>query len=277
MHTRRLARAALLAGAALLVGGCGRDAREVPDALSWSDELAPGTTVHLRTVSGDVSVHGTAERHASVHGIKRWRRGRERDVRFVMSRSGDDVYVCAIWVRRGGRCGDERYGPRPPRILALFSLFGRRTDMSASFEVMLPVGVSLDASTVNGRVVVTEAAGDVTAQTVNGDIRATTMGGALALTTVNGSIRARVASLTEGAPVKLETVNGSVRAELPTPLDADVRLSTVNGHVATDYPISITGRAERHDLRGTIGGGGRTVELKTVNGSVELRRVAGGG
>src|SRR3712207_2700079 len=141
MQTRRLAALALVAGVALSVGGCRRGMHQVPDALSWSDELAPGTTVHLHTVSGDVNVHGTAERRARVQGIKRWRRGRERDVKFVASRSGDDVYVCAIWVRRGGRCGDERYGPRPPRILAMFSLFGRRTDMHASFEVMLPAGV----------------------------------------------------------------------------------------------------------------------------------------
>src|SRR3712207_1009242 len=110
MQTRRLALAALAAGAALLIGGCRRDMRQVPDAFGWTEELAPGTTVHLRTVSGDVSVHGTAERHAHVQGIKRWRRGRERDVRFVVSRSGDDVYVCAIWVRRGGRSEERRVG-----------------------------------------------------------------------------------------------------------------------------------------------------------------------
>src|SRR3712207_6371041 len=207
MQTRRLALAALAAGAALLIGGCRREVKQAPDAFGWTEELAPGTTVHLRTTHGDVNVHGTAERRAHVQGIKRWRRGRERDVRFVVSRSGDDVYVCAIWVRRGGQCGDDRYGPRPPRILAIFSLFGRRTDMNASFQVMLPAGVSVDAGTVNGRVVVTEAAGDVTAHTVNGDIRATTMGGAVALTTVNGSIRARAASLSRGAGVRLETVN----------------------------------------------------------------------
>ncbi len=278
MRVGRVLSGALLGGATILLGGCRRDARQEPDAFSWGESLAPGTTVHLQTMNGNVTVHGTADRDAQVRGMKRWRRGRERDVRFVTARRSDDVYICAIWVRRGGRCGHERYGPRPPRILAIFSLTGRRSDMQASFEVALPAGVSVDASTVNGRVVVTEAAGNVKAETVNGDIRATTMGsGALALTTVNGSIRARAASLAQDAAVKLETVNGSVTAELPTALDAEVRLSTVNGHIATDYPIQFTGKVDRRDLRGTIGHGGRTVELKTVNGTVELRRVNGGG
>jgi hypothetical protein len=263
--------AALLAGAALSVGACRREAREVSDAFSWSRELAPGTTIHLRTTNGNVTVRGTAEPRAHVQGIKRWQRGRERDVKFVVDRGGDDVYLCAIWTRRGGRCGDERYRPSPPRWLAMFSLFRRRTDMAASFEVMLPPGVRLDASTVNGGVTVTEAAGDVKAETVNGDIRASTMGGRLSLKTVNGSIRARAALLAKHAPVELETVNGSVRAELPSPLDADVRLSTVNGRITTDFPVALSGRASAGELRGTVGGGGRPVRLKTVNGSVELK------
>jgi hypothetical protein len=271
MQIRRLTGAALLAGAALSAGACRREAREVSDAFSWSHELAPGTSIHLRTMNGNVTVRGTAEPRAQVQGSKRWHRGRERDVQFVVDREGDDVYLCAIWTRRGGRCGDERYRPSPPRWLAMFSLFRRRTDMAASFEVMLPPGVRLDASTVNGGVTVTEAAGDVKAETVNGDIRASTTGGGLSLKTVNGSIRARAASLAKDAPVELETVNGSVRAELPSPLDAEVRLSTVNGRITTDFPVALSGRASARELRGTVGGGGRPVSLKTVNGSVELK------
>jgi hypothetical protein len=271
MQIRRLTGAALLAGAALSVGACRRGARELPDAFSWSDELAPGSTVHLRTTNGNVVVRGTADQQVHVQGIKRWRHGRDRDVRFVVARDGGEVYLCAIWTRRGGYCGNERYRPSPARWLAIFSLFRRRSDMAASFEAMLPPGVNVDASTVNGRVTVTEAAGDVEAATVNGDIRASTMRGALSLKTVNGSIRARAASLAEGAPIQLETVNGSVRAELPTPLDADVQLSTVNGRITTDFPVALSGRATERDLRGTVGGGGRPVRLKTVNGSVELK------
>jgi hypothetical protein len=271
MQIRRLTGAALLAGVALSVGACRREARERPDAFSWSEELPPGGTVHLRTMNGNVTVRGTAESQTHVRGIKRWRRGRDRDVHFEVDRQGDDVYLCAIWTRRGGRCGDERYKARPPRWLRMFSILRRRSDMSASFEVMLPAGVRVDASTVNGRVTVTEAAGDVKAATVNGDIRASTMGGALSLRTVNGSIRARAASLANDAPVDLETVNGSVRAELPSPLDADVQLSTVNGRITTDFPVALSGRASARELRGTVGGGGRPVRLQTVNGSVELK------
>jgi hypothetical protein len=271
MQIRCWAGAALLASAALSVGACRHEAREQPDAFSWNDELAPGSTLHLRTMNGSVTVRGTAESQVHVQGIKRWRRGRARDVRFEIDRNGDDVYICAIWTRRGGRCGDETYGPRPARWLRVFSLLRRRSDMAASFEVVLPAGVRVDATTVNGGVTVTEASGDVKAETVNGDIRASTMGGALALSTVNGSIRARAASLAKDAPIRLETVNGSVSAELPSPLDADVQLSTVNGRITTDFPVALSGRASTRELRGTVGSGGLPVRLKTVNGAVELK------
>jgi hypothetical protein len=269
-----MAGAALLVGVALSVGACRRDGREVPDAFAWTHELPPGSTVHVRTTMGNVTVHGTHEPVVHVQGTKQWRRGRERDVRFVVSHDGDDVYVCAIWTRRGGRCGDERIRPSPPRWLAIFSLLRRRSDMQASFEVMLPPGVRVDASTVNGRVVITEAAADVKATTVNGEIRASTMGGnALTLKTVNGSIRVRAASLSKGAHVEAETVNGSVHAELPTELAAEVVLRTVNGRISTDFPVQLTGRASEREVRGVVGeGGAQRIELRTVNGSVQLTK-----
>jgi hypothetical protein len=274
MVTRRMVGAAFLVSAALSLGACHRDGREVADAFAWTHELAPGSTVHLQTTMGNVTVRGTHEPVVHVQGTKQWRRGRERDVRFVLSHDGGDVYVCAIWARRGGRCGDERIRPSPPRWLAVLSLLRRRSDMQASFEVSLPPGVRVDASTVNGRVVVTEVAGDVEANTVNGEIRASTMGGgALRLQTVNGSIRVRAASLTKDAHIKAETVNGSVQAELPTELAAEVVLTTVNGRISTDFPVQITGRTSEREVRGIVGdGGAQRVELRTVNGSVQLTK-----
>jgi hypothetical protein len=266
--------AAFLVVAALSLGACRRDGREVPDAFAWTHELAPGSTVHLQTTMGNVTVRGTHEPVVHIQGTKQWRRGRERDVRFVLSHEGNDVYVCAIWARRGGRCGGERIRPSPPRWLAIFSLLRRRSDMNASIEVMLPAGVRVDASTVNGRVVVTEVSSDVTANTVNGEIRASTMGGgALTLKTVNGSVRVRAASLSNDARIEVETVNGSVQAELPTELDAEVLLRTVNGRISTDFPVQITGGTSKHEVRGIVGdGGAQRVELRTVNGSVQLTK-----
>jgi hypothetical protein len=49
-------------------------------------------------------------------------------------------------------------------------------------------------------------------------------------------------------------------------------MSTVNGRVSTEFPVTISGRIDPRRLRATIGDGSRRVTMRTVNGSVELRR-----
>jgi DUF4097 and DUF4098 domain-containing protein YvlB len=68
------------------------------------------------------------------------------------------------------------------------------------------------------------------------------------------------------------TVNGSIILDLPTALSADVRASTVNGEISTDFPLNVTGRISRRSVTGTIGSGGRRLDLETVNGTVRLQR-----
>ena len=46
---------------------------------------------------------------------------------------------------------------------------------------------------------------------------------------------------------------------------------TVNGDIDTDFPVSAS-RISRRRIEGTIGGGGRTLSLETVNGSISLKR-----
>ena len=46
----------------------------------------------------------------------------------------------------------------------------------------------------------------------------------------------------------------------------------MNGDIETDFPLTVTGKISRRKLEGTIGGGGRLLELSTVNGGIELRK-----
>jgi hypothetical protein len=45
----------------------------------------------------------------------------------------------------------------------------------------------------------------------------------------------------------------------------------VNGDITSDFTMS-TSRVSRRRLEGTIGGGGRTLALESVNGSISLKR-----
>ena len=89
---------------------------------------------------------------------------------------------------------------------------------------------------------------------------------------MNGSIRGTLGSSQWTEALRFHSVNGSITLDLPADVSTEVRATTVNGSISTDFPISVTGRINARNLTGTIGGGGRSVELQTVNGSVTLRR-----
>jgi DUF4097 and DUF4098 domain-containing protein YvlB len=71
--------------------------------------------------------------------------------------------------------------------------------------------------------------------------------------------------------MRFTTVNGGITVEIPGDLDAEVEAATVNGGIETDFPITVRGRFTSKRMNGTIGRGGRTLELETVNGSIRLR------
>jgi DUF4097 and DUF4098 domain-containing protein YvlB len=165
-----------------------------------------------------------------------------------------------------------------------------RRDVKVRFTVRIPSGVRLSAgtvngemrvrdlssdvraSTVNGRVEVRNVGGEVRATTVNGGVDVTTRNGPVEATTVNGSVNVRMAALRNEGDMRFHTVNGDVTVETPPSLDARVSLSTLHGSISSDYPVQITGRFGPRRASGTIGKGGREIEMETVNGSIELRK-----
>jgi DUF4097 and DUF4098 domain-containing protein YvlB len=102
-------------------------------------------------------------------------------------------------------------------------------------------------------------------------VRVATAGRAVART-VNGSIDARLGRADGREPLSFETVNGRIDVELPGDAAADVDARTVNGSIDSDFPLEIRGRWNPKRVSGAIGGGGRELELRTVNGSIRLRR-----
>jgi DUF4097 and DUF4098 domain-containing protein YvlB len=140
-----------------------------------------------------------------------------------------------------------------------------------SFTVRVPAGVDFVGRTVNGGVEADGLTGDVVANTVNGGVRLSTAGKAQA-ETVNGSITAAVGQADGTEPLSFKTVNGSIALDLPAAANAEVRASTVNGEVHSDFPLTGQARLSRKSLSGTIGGGGRSLSLETVNGSIQIRQ-----
>jgi DUF4097 and DUF4098 domain-containing protein YvlB len=85
-------------------------------------------------------------------------------------------------------------------------------------------------------------------------------------------VHVRMSKLGSAESLNYETVNGSVTVELPPSLGASVDLSTVNGRVSSDFPMTVSGSVSPRRIRATIGDGKLQLRVRTVNGSVELRK-----
>jgi len=142
-------------------------------------------------------------------------------------------------------------------------------DARVNYMVRIPKGVGLIGRTVNGEVEAQDLQGDVNAETVNGKIQISTSGKAEART-VNGSIVARCS--TQSAA--LSTVNGSITLQTRSLVNAAFRAETRNGAITSDFRIAgYHGLAARR-IGGRNGNGSREIKLKTINGSIQLRRLS---
>ena len=107
--------------------------------------------------------------------------------------------------------------------------------------------------------------------TVNGDVTLETTSWAQA-STVNGSIEARIGATLWDGDAEFDTVNGRITVDLPREASFEVHASTVNGSMSTDFPLTVRGKWGPKRMSGTVGEGGRTLSLSTVNGDMALRR-----
>jgi DUF4097 and DUF4098 domain-containing protein YvlB len=152
----------------------------------------------------------------------------------------------------------------------------------------------LEAETSNGSVELNDHDGPANVRTTNGAIRAEDVRGYFEATTSNGSITAKLSDPTPGRPVKLQSSNGSISLtmdslrnndirvatsnssitlQLPGDLKAQVKAHTSNSSITSDFEVATGGTVSKHDLEGTIGGGGPVIDVSTSNGAIKILKI----
>jgi hypothetical protein len=253
----------------LALAACGREHVEA-NAFTWTGSVPAGGWLHLRNLQGRITVDSSPSADVAVTATLRWR-GHRGDVSFERRALGNGMIICSMY-GKGGVCDTSGYAPSPHRGGSNFvGLHMNGGNASVDYLVHIPPGVKVDVSTVAGQVLVSGATSAVTAHTVDGSVGVQTASGPVDLRTVNGSVKASVATLLGSDAIRIETVNGSVRAQLPAAVQGAFDLENVNGSIRSDFPLGASG-SEHHHLTGTIGTGGGSVQLKTVNGSVTLTK-----
>lgn len=151
----------------------------------------------------------------------------------------------------------------------------RPSHASVDYVLTVPRSARLDAVRLtNGSLDLEGSAGGVKAHCVNGQVRARGLSGNVELNGVNGALSLEQRALAAGESIKLSDTNGAIRLTLPADVSARVRASTVNGGIENDFGL----RADEQDfvgcrLEGQVGGsGGARVDLRTVNGTISLRK-----
>lgn len=276
-----------LAVAALVVapatGSAQSEVGRDKEVWTWEGRVASGNWFRLSSVNGPVAVEPSNDNMVHVRAEKQVNRGDVTEVAFQVVESDGDVRICALW--RRDVCDEDGLHTRRNRDDR-----NDRSNVKVKFTVKVPPGVRVSAgtvngemrirdvssdvrvSTVNGLIEVRDVGGEVRANTVNGGIVVTTRSGPVNASTVNGDIDVRMSSLSREGEMKFSTVNGSVTIETPSGLDADIMMETMHGSISSDWPVQLSGKFGPRRAEGTIGRGGRSIRLKTLNGSVELRK-----
>ena len=230
------------------------------ETWNWSGTLAAGKTLEVFGVNGNIEAVAGSGSTVRVVAEKSGRRQDPSEVRIEVVPWEGGVTICAVYPGYGNACEPHSSHSHT-----------RNNDVNVDFHLEVPAGVAVTMRTVNGSVEARDLSAPVHAATVNGHVEIETSKSGDA-TTVNGSVVATLGKVRASDALEFNTVNGSITLNLPDDLDADVQGNTVNGGIHSDFPVEVTGRWGPRSVRGTLGRGGASLHMSTVNGGISLNR-----
>ncbi len=113
--------------------------------------------------------------------------------------------------------------------------------------------------------------------TGSGDVDVHTGSGDIDLRGINGGLRARTGSGHIGADGAVKGAwqahsgSGNVRLALGSSGGFNMNLHTGSGTIHSDLPITVQGTMGKHELKGSVRGGGPEVEVSTGSGDIDIR------
>ncbi len=258
--------------------------RSLPTGNSPNVVVSTGSGyIHLRPGS-DREVHVAAHLHAG----NGWFGGGDLESRIDQIVSNPPIVQSGNDITIGERHSGDRY-----------------RNISIDYEVTLPQGSSVEASTGSGDVELQDVgarfkgssgSGSVRARNLHGpanletgsgdieltenapgDVRAQTGSGSIRLTGISGGLKAGTGSgdiEVNGNPAtdwKLDTGSGSVRLTLGSSAHFTLNASTGSGTIRTQQPIAMQGEINRHHVNGSVNGGGPAIRISTGSGDVEIK------
>ncbi len=238
--------------AGLLLAGAARGS--VTETITQNYPLTANGTVTLSNINGDITIKAWDKNEVAVEAVKKAENAEDLAKIHVKIEAEPNRIVI--------KSDHEKSGILP----------GNRARGEVRYTLRVPVGAALkEIESVNSTIKVDGVRGPVNLKSVNGGVRASGLHQAAELHSVNGGIFAEFDGLPADVHVSCETVNGGIELALPADVGATVDASTVNGGVHSDLPLTAE-TSGRGSLRGTLGAGGSTIKLRSVNGGVTIRK-----
>jgi hypothetical protein len=131
------------------------------------------------------------------------------------------------------------------------------------------IGGAFHASTGSGRIeVINTGQGDVEVSAGSGSIVVRGVRGGLRASTSSGSLRVQGEQTSEW---RLSASSGSIDVELSGKRSFDLDARSSSGNIDTALPVTVSGKINRHELRGPVNGGGPLLHLRTSSGGIRIR------
>lgn len=241
----------------LAVGG--PQAKPSVDEQSFS--VAPGGTLYLDSDMGSVEVESHDSEQVDVMVTRKG--DAVEDFTIEMSQEGDDVRIKGD--KQGG-WGSFRGGAK--YVIRVPQKYNVDLRTGGGAITLADLNGRVDVNTSGGSIGLGRIKGDVKAHTSGGSIRVKEVAGNINATTSGGSIKATL-SQQPTANCRLKTSGGSVTAYLAPSIAVNLDARTAGGSVRSE--LEVDGTRKRTRIKGTINGGGPTLELKTSGGSVRIK------
>ncbi len=129
---------------------------------------------------------------------------------------------------------------------------------------------TVHAETSGGSIHIDRARGSVHAETSGGGIEVNEVMGQITASTSGGSVHAAITTQPTG-DCRLTTSGGGVYVDIAPGIGLDVDAKSSGGRVTSEVEVDDASRS-RTSLRGTIGGGGPSLYLRTSGGGVRIDR-----
>lgn len=303
-----LAASLLLTGCDDVIGHFG-DSQRFKEDFRASHALSPGGRVALENSNGSVEIFGWDQDTVEITAIKyASTEDALNAIRIEVTANLNEVRIRTTPpIGRHNNWG-ARYTLHVPRKVVLDRIVSsngsvRLESLEGSARLQTSNGAvrilkmtgPIEIRTSNGGIDISDSRGSVVAHTSNGKIQADDVRGNFEAVTSNGSISARLREPEPQRTVRLQSSNGSIDLTLdalrqndiristsnsgitlrmPGAANANLRARTSNSSIQTEFDVNASaGRISKHEIYGSIGSGGPTIDLSTSNGGIKLLKL----